>query len=233
MEAKANLKKGDIYVCRVKKLFPHSASVEIVELGIEGIIPVREVARKIVRDIRHHLREGDLVVAKVIKAEEMPMLSIRLVSKEEKVKKLHEYEWEKRSRNVLEHVASVAKDKRRLERVLREIKKEYGSIYACLRDVHRGKREAIELFPESWHGELLEEVRKLFRKKTYTFKALLEIQTLDPNGIDKIKSVLLKVKDIGLRVHYISAPRYELRFVTKELKKGKRKLNEKWKKVKE
>jgi len=225
------LEQGKAYVCRVKKLFPHSASVEILELGIEGIIPVREVAKKLVRDIRHHLREGDLVVAKVIKLGEMPMLSIRLVEKEEKLKKLHEYELEKRAKNLLEHVARVVKERRKLPKVVEKVKEVYGSLYACLEHVHRGKKAALELFPESWRAELLEEVKKLFRKKEHEFKALIELQTLEPDGIERIKSVLLKAKELGLKVHYISAPRYELRWVTRDPKRGEKVFKENVSKV--
>ena len=80
----SELKVGDVVVCVVKKLYPNSALVTIVDENVEGMIHVSEIASGWVRDIRHHLKEGQLVVAKIIRIDEIPHLSIKRVRKEEK-----------------------------------------------------------------------------------------------------------------------------------------------------
>ena len=64
MENKPSI--GEIVICKITKINPHSAFAIIEEYNIEGLIHISEVASGWVKDISQHLKEGHTIVAKVV-----------------------------------------------------------------------------------------------------------------------------------------------------------------------
>ncbi|HLC38490.1 MAG TPA: S1 RNA-binding domain-containing protein, partial [Candidatus Norongarragalinales archaeon] len=57
----------EFVVAKVKKLLPFGAIIELEEYGgLEGFVHISEVSSGWIRNIREHLKEGQVVVAKVI-----------------------------------------------------------------------------------------------------------------------------------------------------------------------
>ena len=97
-------KKYELVVCRVTKLYPNSAQVEMIQYdNMKGMVHVSEVAKKWIRDIRDFLRESQYVVCKVMNVEGHTIsLSVKRVHKDEANRKLNEFKREKRSEKLLE-----------------------------------------------------------------------------------------------------------------------------------
>ena len=220
-------KEGEVVVCKVTRIFSHSAYALILDYGIEGMIHISEIATGWVRDIKNHIREGDLVVTRVIKTGATPSLSLKRVNKEEKVAKLREYEMEKRAEKLLEFIAKHLKQQEKLEEIKSKIKRELGSVTYCFELSLKKEDRLRDILPEQWIKAVKEEAGKLFKKRQVEFRGRISLQSFDENGIGVIKDVLMKAESLGLKVSYVAAPYYLVRYTTTDPKRGEKLFNKK------
>ncbi|MCD6381620.1 MAG: S1 RNA-binding domain-containing protein, partial [Candidatus Aenigmarchaeota archaeon] len=57
--------KGELVVCRITRVNPHSAFAYIEDYDREGMIHISEVASGWIKDIKNHLKVGQIAVTKV------------------------------------------------------------------------------------------------------------------------------------------------------------------------
>jgi translation initiation factor 2 subunit 1 len=207
-------KRGELVVCRIKTINPHSAIAYILEYKRTGLIHVSEVASRWVRNIREFIKENQYVVCRVMEADEYHVsLSLKRVYKEDTTKKLNEFKREKRSEKLLEMAGkSLGKD-------LEETKKEIGNLLieefgsftkvfeVSLRNPDLLKAKNI---PEKWTKALIEIANKNYAEKTFRVKGKLKLVSYRPDGVEAIKKTLADAKKQGLEVQYVSASNYVL-----------------------
>jgi translation initiation factor 2 subunit 1 len=220
-------KEGEVVVCKVTRIFSHSAYALILDYDIEGMIHISEIATGWVRNIKDHIKEGDLVVARVIKTGTTPSLSLKRVNKEEKRSKLREYEMEKRAEKLLEFIAKQLKEEKRFDEIKNKIKQELGSITYCFEISLKKEEKLADILPEKWIKVIKEEASKLFKKREVEFRGKISLQSLDENGVEVIKDVLTKAESLGLKVSYVTAPYYLVRYTTTDPKRGEKLFNKK------
>jgi len=215
---------NELVVCKVIKINPHSVFVELLEYGIEGMIHISEIKRGWIKDIRKHVKLNNIVVAKVINIKKDSIsLSIKRVDEKQKNQKLKVYRLEQRAEKILQIAAKGMGAKTKKE-IKEKLVNRYGSLYegfkATLKD-----GETKKLLGK-WFDAIKEVAEKNIGIKEFLLKGILTIKTEQPDGVDKIKSILSSLKSKGLSVKYISAPNYMLSYKTKDPKKGEKKLNE-------
>ncbi|UCC91270.1 MAG: hypothetical protein JSV39_03055, partial [Candidatus Aenigmatarchaeota archaeon] len=64
--------------------------------------------------------------------------------------------------------------------------------------------------PDKWVEVITEIAKKNYAEKTFNVKGRLKLVTREPNGVELIKNALAKAKKEGLKVQYVSAPKYIL-----------------------
>ena len=98
---------GELVICKVEKLNPHSAFLSLVEYqGIEGMVHISEISSGWIRDIRDHIKAGQTVVAKVMAVDGRNVgLSIKRVDESQMNNKTREYNLELKAEKLLEIVA--------------------------------------------------------------------------------------------------------------------------------
>ncbi|NYZ76769.1 S1 RNA-binding domain-containing protein [Candidatus Micrarchaeota archaeon] len=207
-------KYGELVVCRVTRINPHSAIVYILEYDTTGMIHVSEIASRWVRDIREFVRENEYIVCRVLDARpEGISLSLKRVHREDTVRKLNEFKREKRSEKLLEMVGKS------LDRTLEQTKKEIGSYlieefgsFTKLFEIAFRTPDLLTRkgMPEKWTKAIIEIAQKNFADKTFVVKGHLRLTTNDPDGVGIIKKILLSAKKQGLEIQYVSAPKYIL-----------------------
>jgi translation initiation factor 2 subunit 1 len=223
---------GENVLVTVKSLTPNSALCTLDEYkGVEGMIHVSEVAGKWVKDIKKYVKVGKQYVAKVVNVDEgkkFVFLSLKRLSKKEKEAKMNELKKEQKSEKILNLFAkkmgiSLEKSYEIVGFKLQEI---YGDMYEgfeyALKQpdhlVKNGiKKELVDVIAEA--------AQEFIKKKEVKIKAEIRLKFFGPNGIERVKQVLLDIKNkYNLNIKYVSAPRYlvELKtnnpkFVQKEL----------------
>ncbi|MBI2972144.1 MAG: S1 RNA-binding domain-containing protein [Candidatus Aenigmarchaeota archaeon] len=225
--------QGELVIGRVTKLNPNSAFIELIEYehSYEGMVHISEIASGWVRDIRNHLRAGQLAVARVMRVEDRGMsLSIKRVSQNDANEKMKEFNLEKKADKMLEMVAVKAKlstgeTQKKLGFVLQE---NFGTLYEgfkrALQNPESLRKRGIE---DNWIELLREVAEKNIEQKEFEFRARLLVKTYKPDGVNIIKRVLKEAENSDLEVKYISAPEYLVKYKTKVAKKGEKEFLEK------
>ncbi len=207
-------KYGELVVCRVSKINPHSAIVYILEYETTGLIHVSEVASRWVRDIREFIKENQYIVCRVLDVRpEGISLSLKRVHREDTARKLNEFKREKRSEKLLEMAGkSIGKTledaKKEIGRLIIE---EFGS-YTKMFDIAVKTPDLLTRkgLDDKWARALVDIALKNYSEKTFIVKGRLRLSTTRPEGVELIKKSLLKAKGQGVEVQYVSAPKYVL-----------------------
>ncbi len=217
---------GELVLCKVEKINPHSAYLSLEEYGLQGMVHVSEVSSGWVKDIRNHLKIGQTVIAKVIRIDERGMsLSIKRVDEKQRKDKIRESKFEEKAEKMLELAAS--KLGKTLEQAYEEagylLQEKFGSIYEGFRKsltqdiTERG-------ITAQWASVIKDIAEKSIEQKEFEFRAKLFVKTYKPNGINIVKNILHDVEKKGLEVKYIAAPEYLVRYKTKNAKQGEKLL---------
>jgi len=219
-------KCGDFVICKITKVNPNSAFAFMEEYGIEGMIHVSEVANGWVRDIKKYLKEGQIVVARVVRINGNHIsLSIKRVDKNQKRNKLKSYKNEKKAEKMLEIVAKQMRQTKNMGKIKDKIKDNFGSLYSCFESSIKNDELLKNIFDDKWIRVIKEVAKKNIQEREIEFKAKLKLKSYGPNGIEIIKKTLKQ--SAGLNITYLSAPEYLVKFKTKESKKGEREFNKK------
>ncbi|MEM7826974.1 MAG: S1 RNA-binding domain-containing protein [Candidatus Aenigmatarchaeota archaeon] len=219
------MKQGELVICKITKINPHSVYVTINECDRQGMIHISEIASGWVKDIKKYLKEGQIVVCKVLNANEnIIRLSIKRVDQNQKINKLREYKEEIKSEKMLEFVAKKLKQTEDLDEIKKRIKEKFGSIKLCFETSLKNEKALEEILEKSWIRLMKKTFEKTIKEKEFEFKAKLKLMSFEPNGIEIIKKVLSNNR--GFDITYISAPEYLVRFRSADPKTGKKEFNE-------
>lgn len=204
---------GELVVCRITKLHPHSAFAKLIEYDKPGMIHVSEVASRWVRNIREFLKENQYVVCRVMRIERDSIsLSVKRVHRDQANRKLNEFKKERRAEKLLEMVAKGMN--KTLEQAYEEaghkLLDEFGSLSKVLEiavknpELFKGRVSSV------WSKPIMEAAVKAYAEKEYEVRAELNLVCPGPEGIVAIKKTLTGAAKKGLDVKYISAPKYVL-----------------------
>lgn len=226
---------GELVVGMVIKVFEYGAYVRLDEYrGLEAYLPWSEVSAKWVKDVKEVVKEGQRIIAKVIRVDKRKRqvdISLKRVSESEHRRKLLEWKRAQRAEKLLEIVAS------KLGKTLDDAYKEvgwrledaYGEIYAGLElAAYKGEDVLRSVgISDEWIEPILEELKKHIEVRRVKVQGLMTLTTNAPNGIYKIREVLLRPikvlaneldENTSIRVYTVGAPRYRVEVVAMEYK---------------
>lgn len=223
---------GEVTLCTVKKILPHSVFVSLDEYhNLEGMVHISEIAPGRIRNLRDYVIEGKRIVCKVISVNNMGNidLSLRRVGTGVMLTKLNEYKQEEKAEKLLEHVAKELKLS--LEQMYNEVGNKaietYGSIYIFFQAIVEDSKVVSKL---TNNHNLAESLTKIVQEKIkpieLSVSGTLTLKTYRGDGIDIIKSLLIKIKDKKLEVTYLGAPKYKITSKAFDFKKAENKLKE-------
>ncbi len=224
--------EGEILMCIVKKILPHSIFVDLQEYkDKEGYIHISEIAPGRIRNIRDYVKENKKIVCKVLdinREKGYIDLSLRRVSESIKLSKIEEFKQEEKAEKIL---GSVAK---KLGITLEDIYKKignkivesYGLINNFLQDISLNGEKVLKNLgiPHDISPVLLQIVKEKIKQAEVTVSYDILLSTSEPDGISIIKDTLKKAEDIAkekgyeVKLRYISAPKYMLAVTSKDYK---------------
>ncbi len=222
MRKKGFPERDEMVVCEITRINPNSAYAKLLEYDRTGMIHVSEVAKRWVRDIREFVKERQLVVCKVTRVDgDYISLSIKRINKNQAERKLQEF---KRERNAEKFLEQIGKQfGKSLEQTYEEIGYELEEKFGLLNKTFEIALKNPGLLTEKgidkkWADAIAETAKKNFIEKTYEVKAVLNLVSYAPDGVDVIKKTLTQASVKGFDVRYISAPRYQLSSKGKDIK---------------
>ena len=223
--------QGELVICKVSKINPHSAFAYLEEYGVEGMIHISEVSSGWIKDIRNYVKTGQMVVAKVIRLEgDHVSLSLKRVDKKQENNKTKDYRLNQHAEKMLQMAAESMK--KTLDKAYEEVgfslQENFGSLYEGFKlSLTNPQMLRDRGIPEKWVEQIKAVAERTIIQKEFEFKAKLYVKTYKPGGISIIKSLLASVEKSGLQVKYIAAPEYLVKYKSMNAKKGEKEFVQK------
>ncbi len=211
---------GEFVVAKVKKILPFGAILALEEYGgQEAFVHISEVFSGWVRNIRDHVKEGQVTVGKVISVDTTKRqidVSLKRASESDKKRKIHLYQSNKRAIKMLEVTAqklgkpmAVA-----MQEVVAPMEEAYGDLYSGFEALSKDEELKARL-PKAWIPALTELAKKEIKQKRVTVRAILTLKCYASDGLKKIKDAIFALKGrtfVGSTfvVSYVSAPTYHI-----------------------
>ena len=226
---------GEIVVCRVKKVMGYGAFVELLEYDdAKAFVHISEIASRWVKNIRNHVKEGQMRAAKVISvnpSKDQIDLSLTKVPPNVQRGRIEEWKRFKRNRMLVEMFAKSQKAE--FDSVWREIAEplieRHGSLQEGFEKISLEGVKPLDFVPEKWRKPFAELVEKSVTVPERTVKGVLELQSNASDGVDVIKSALKKgipSKEAGVEAYYSGSGKYVLKVTSYDFKEAERVLND-------
>jgi translation initiation factor 2 subunit 1 len=211
---------GDLVIATVETVTDYGAYVKLDEYNKKGLLHISEISSSWIRNVRDFVREGQKVVLKVLRVDVEKGhidLSLRRVTKREKVEKIMSWKRERRAETLLRSVAE--KTGLSLNEVYEKagalMEKEYGLYEAFEKVVKEGIEALTKIgISETLASAIAEIAKERIRVPMVKVKGTVEISCSKPNGVKIIKEAFLnakkteKTRDAKLRFYVVAAPKY-------------------------
>jgi len=216
---------GDIVLCTVDRIVGTIVFVNIEKEKREGSIILSEIAPGRIRNLRAHVVPKKKIVCKVLRISDNRVdLSLRRVTQKEKKEIMDQSKHEKSYQSIIK---SVLGDK--AKEVINKIKEKDG-LYETFEEAKQDPKNLEKLVGKENSNKILE-IIKTQKVKKAVIKKEIYLTTNQPNGLELIKEVLGKLKDV--EVSYISAGKYSIKTESDDIKKADNKLKEIFKELEE
>ncbi|MFN3909748.1 MAG: S1 RNA-binding domain-containing protein [Candidatus Anstonellaceae archaeon] len=229
-------KLNELVLAQIKKIFNYGAFCTLKEYdNYEAFLHISEVAPRWIKNIHEFLHEGQQLVVKVINVDEEKDqidVSLKKVTEYEAKNKIKQYRQEKRANNIFKLFLKEASiDSQKEEKIKEVLITKYGSLFSALEEINSDQNfnlDILELNQEQ-QIKLRQIIQKNMKKAQIKISKVIRLVSYANDGIQKIKNVLLKIKemakkdeknkDIEIEILYLGAPRYQLTIKNSEPKK--------------
>jgi translation initiation factor 2 subunit 1 len=221
---------GDLIIATIETVTDYGAYAKLDEFNKHGLLHVSEISSSWIRNIRDFVREGQKVVLKVLRVDLEKGhidLSLRRVTKRERIEKVLSWKKERKAdallRGVAEKIAMVNEEV--YEKAGRLVEEKFG-LYEGFEKVILDGPEALTKIgvPENMAKAFAEVAQERIHVKRVKVKGTLEIRCMKPNGVKIIKDAFLKAKsdkkNAEVRFYVIAAPKYSVEALAENYKRA-------------
>ncbi|MDH5481403.1 MAG: translation initiation factor IF-2 subunit alpha [Candidatus Bathyarchaeota archaeon] len=223
---------GDLVIATIDTVTDYGAYAKLDEYDKKGLLHISEISSSWIRNIRDFVREGQKTVLKVLRVDVEKGhvdLSLRRVTKREKIEKVMFWKKERKAEVLLRSVAEKTGQsiENVYEKVADPVEKEYG-LYEGLEKVAKEGAEVLTKIgvPEEFASVLAEVARERIRLPTVKVKGIVEVRCAKPNGVKIIKDAFLNAKkaeksrDVKLRFYVVATPKYCIEVLAENYKRA-------------
>lgn len=213
--------EGEFIIGRVREVKGFGVFVALEEYpNKEGLIPVKEVAHGWVKYIRDYVREGNIVVCKVLRVSPERGhvdLSLKQVNDHQRRERIQEWKNEQRAERLMELVATAYK--KEIDDCYKEFGYEliekFGGLFAAFEEVAIDetvlKNEGLK---GRWTKHFIKISQDNIAPPLVNIKGIITMTCPGGNGVVKIKDALAKAEKVdesgSITIHYIGAPKYRI-----------------------
>jgi len=211
---------GELVIVKVKKILPFGAILALDEYGgREAFVHISEVFSGWVRNIRDHVKEGQVTVGKVIavdRSKHQVDVSFKRASEADKKRKTQLFQSGKRARKMLE--VTAVKLQKPLPAAMQEaatpLEAAYGDLWSAFEAM--SKDEPLKAaIPKIWEDALRETAKREIKPKRFQMRGVITLKSYAPDGLSRIKTILARLQgekfdDASFDLHYVSAPTYHV-----------------------
>ena len=214
---------GDLIIATIETVTDYGAYAKLDEYNKRGLLHVSEISSSWIRNIRDYVREGQKMVLKVLRVDVEKGhvdLSLRRVTKRERIEKIKFWKKDRKADALLKSVAE--KTGLPVDEVYAKagtlIEESYYSLYDGFEKAALDGFETLTKIgiPEDLAKVFAEVAKERIHRKLVKVKGVLEVKCLKPNGVKLIKEAFMKAQDVekveGSDVQFavIAAPKYSV-----------------------
>ena len=213
---------GELVIATIEKVMEYGAYAKLDEYNKQGLLHISEISNARIRRIRDYVRENQKMVLKVIRVEAEKghiNLSLRRVTKRERIEKNKSWKKERKGEALLNIVAEKAGlSKHEVYQKAGVILEEKNGLYEGLEKVVKeGIEVLVELeIPEDLAKVITQVAEERINIKMVKVKGVLEVRCIQPNGVKCIQNAFFgakksyEAKDAKIEFYVIAAPRYSV-----------------------
>lgn len=226
--------EGELVIATVTSIRNFGAFVTLDEFNKrEAFIHLSEVAAGWVKYIRDHVREGQKIVARVLRIDTTKGqvdLSLKRINDHQRREKVQAWKNEQRALRLAEQVAlALGKPaEEAIDAFGPTLVERYGSLYGAFEvasaDPTRFQKENEKT---AWASAFLKVAHENIVPPHVTILGTLELTDTQSDGIEHVRSALLAAEDVdpsSVEVQYVGAPRYRIRVEAGQYKRAEETL---------
>ncbi len=222
---------GDLVIATIESVTDYGAYAKLDEFDKRGLLHVSEISSSWIRNIRDFVREGQKVVLKVLRVDYEKGhidLSLRRVTKRERIEKIMSWKKERKGEALLREVATkVGLTVEELnQQAATKIEEKFGLYEGFERAVKEGPEALTKIGVTENIAQAFSEVaEERIHVKMVKVKGVLEIRCMKPNGVKVIKEAFQaskaeKLRAAEIKFYVIAAPKYSLEARAENYKKA-------------
>jgi len=222
---------GDLVIATIETVTDYGAYAKLDEYDKRGLLHVSEISSSWIRNIRDFVREGQKMVLKVLRVDLEKGhidLSLRRVTKRERIEKVLSWKKERKAEALLRGVAEKVglTNEEIFEKAGKIIEDKWGLYEGFEKAAIEGVETLTEIgVPEQIATAFVQVAQERIHPKLVKVKGVLEIRCMKPNGVKIIKEVFEKAKsektkDATVTFYVIAAPKYSIEAAAENYKRA-------------
>ena len=222
---------GDLVIATIETVTDYGAYAKLDEYDKRGLLHVSEISSSWIRNIRDFVREGQKMALKVLRVDLEKGhidLSLRRVTKRERIEKVLSWKKERKAEALLRGVAEKVglTNDEAYEKAGAIVEEKFGLYEGFEKAAIEGSEALTEIgVPENLAKAFAEVAKERIHVKMVEVKGVLEIRCMKPNGVKIIKEAFLKAKsektkDADIKFYVIAAPKYSIEALAENYKRA-------------
>jgi translation initiation factor 2 subunit 1 len=222
--------EGELVIGTVTSIRNFGAFVTLDEYaGREAFIHLSEVATGWVKYIRDHIREGQKIVARVLRidpSKNQVDLSLKRINDHQRREKVQGWKNEQRAMRLVEQVGQSLKTTAdgAVDLFGAELVERYGSLFQAFEVASADPARFQKENPRAaWVTAFLRVARENIEPPHVTILGTLEVKDPSPDGLEHVRAALLAAETVdpaSVEVQYVGAPRYRIRVAASQYKQA-------------
>ena len=213
---------GDLVIASIESVMDYGAYANLDEYNRRGFLHISEISSARIRNVRDYVRENQKMVLKVLRVEVEKGhidLSLRRVTKRERIEKIKSWKKDRKGEALLHAVAE------KVGLPIHEVYQKAGVIleekYGLYEGFERVVKDGAEILaklgiPDDLAQVIVQVAEERIRIKLVKVRGILEVRCMKPNGVKCIQEAFTdakkaqKAKDAKIEFSIIAAPRYSV-----------------------
>ncbi len=213
---------GDLVIATIENVTDYGAYAKLDEYDKRGLLHVSEISSSWIRNIRDFVRENQKMVLKVLRTDIEKGhidMSLRRVTKRERIEKIKSWKKERKAEALLRGVAEkVGMSPEELYQKAGVLLEEKYGLYEGFEEVAKDGVETLTKLgiAEDLSKAFAQVAEERIHVKLVKVKGTVEVRCMKPNGVKCIQDAFVSAKkaeksrDTDVAFHIIAAPKYSV-----------------------
>ncbi len=215
---------GELVVGKIDEIEDFGVFVDLEEYEDKrGLIHISEVASGWIKNVRDHVREGQIVVCKVLDVDESSQqidLSLKDVNDHQRSDKIQEWKNEQKADNWMELAFGEEIEDEQYTSIANELLAAHGSLYDGFKQAAIHGQEALENtdLADEKIDAIVETARENVSVPYVNVTGYVDLENPSESGVDGVREALKAAEgngdvpeEVDLEVTYVGAPEYRIK----------------------